>query len=146
MSHIDIIDDYVGLDNIADQDGMEKTIKSMKYDQVLEFVSKLHLSLPRTQRGSSPFRILGGSEMSGFGLACTSHTCRSKSIVNAAAFASFFCDELILYDPTTYMVDFTQSGFKNMRGSPKDLAFYLRELAMLSPFPFHHPVINIQHL
>jgi hypothetical protein len=133
MNHIDIIDNYVGLDSISDQEAMEKIIKGMKHDQVFEFVSKLHRSLPRTQRGSSPYRIFGGSEMSGLGLGCSSHTCRSRSIVNAAAFASFFCDELILYDPTTSMIDFTKSDFKNIRGSPKDLAFYLRELAMLTP-------------
>jgi hypothetical protein len=134
MNQLDIIDDFIGLENTDHHEDVTDALDALTEDEFWEFIIALEASLPKPSSNNSRFRFFGGAEMSGLGLSCTSYTCRRESLASATSFASFYCDELVLYNPISRLFSTSTRTVNIHVPDPiEDLAFHIRELVMLTP-------------
>ena len=93
-SHIDLIDEFIGLDGIERTWWLHTWIEARKEEEITNFLNRLEASLPRNTLIQSQFRVFGGAELSGLGVSCSEFECRSNGLLRAASFATFYSDEL----------------------------------------------------
>lgn len=147
MRHLDLIDNFVGLDKLGDLESIREQLALKEPDQILEFSLTASECLPAPTMATSDFHFIADSAQSGLPYPCRLQGCRQKKLTELIGYSSIYADAISLVDPFSFLLD---NHSRDSAYLAEECAYAISNILLASPlinrgmlgfYPFSSPKI-----